>query len=164
MKILVLYDSFFGNTEKIAQAIATELGRHHEVSTIKVNTANVDQLQHLDLLFVGSPTRAFSSSPAMTTFLKALPEQSLAEVKVAVFDTRMAPEDVKPRLLGFATKLAGYADKKILKQLRASGAEVVLPTQGFLVMNSEGPLKDGEIERAETWAKSIAAGVEVRKY
>jgi len=157
MKILVLYDSFFGNTNKVAQSIVDELKEQHEVSLAKVEAANIDQLHGLDLIFVGSPTRAFSPSPNMTAFLKQIPSQSLTSLKVAVFDTRIAPEDIKPKFVGMAIKLAGYADKKIISLLKPSGAKVLLPGEGFLVAESEGPLKDGELDRARAWAKAIVS-------
>ena len=159
MKILVLYDSFFGNTKKVAQIIIDELKPQHEVSVAKAESANIYQLQHLDLIFVGSPTRAFAPSPNMTAFLKMIPPQSLTGIKVAVFDTRIAPEDIKPKLIGFAIKLAGYADKKIINLLKPSGGDVILPSEGFLVSESEGPLKEGELTRAATWAKSVISGI-----
>ncbi len=157
MKILVIYDSFFGNTQKVADAITEALTPSHEVSAIKVDAANVDQLPKADLIFVGSPTRAFSPSQNMTAFLKTIPAQSLANVKVAVFDTRIAPEDIKPKLVGLAIKLAGYADKKIISQLKTSGATVIQPGEGFVVAESEGPLKEGELARAANWAKAVVA-------
>lgn len=160
MKALVLFDSFFGNTEEIARSIADELGRRFEVSTIKVDAASEDQLRGLDLLFVGSPTRGFSPSENLSAFLKRLPAGSLAGVKTGVFDTRIALEDMKPAALRFAQKVAGYADKKIAALLKTSGAEVLLPTEGFLVADSEGPLKDGERERAAAWARSVIDAVE----
>jgi len=162
MNFLVLYDSFFGNTQKIAQAIVDELNQQHAGTMVKVDAANVNQLQHLDLLFIGSPTRAFSPSPAMTAFLKGLPAQSMVGIKVAVFDTRIAPEDIKPKLVGWAIKLAGYADKKIISLLKRSGADVILPGEGFLVSESEGPLKEGELARAPAWANSISAGIKAK--
>ncbi|MBA3072507.1 MAG: nitric oxide synthase, partial [Anaerolineae bacterium] len=53
MNILIIYDSVFGNTEKIAQSIAVTLG----TQAISVSQADADQLRGLDLLVVGSPTR-----------------------------------------------------------------------------------------------------------
>ena len=157
MKILVLYDSFFGNTKKIAQAIVDELSQEHEVVIARAETANVFQLQNRDLLFMGSPTRAFAPSPNMTALLKIIPAQSLAGIKVAVFDTRIAPEDIKPKLIDSFIKLAGYAEKKIIRLLKPSGADVILPGEGFFVSESEGPLKEGELAKAGTWARSILA-------
>jgi len=159
MKALVLYDSFFGNTETIAQTIAAALGSSADVAVVKVGDASLEQLKGLDVLFVGSPTRGFQPSEAMVPFLKSLPPGSLAGVKAGIFDTRIALEDMKPAALRFAAKIGGYADKKIAALLKSSGAEVILPTGGFLVAKSEGPLKDGEVERAEAWAKQIIAGM-----
>ncbi len=159
MKALVLYDSYFGNTETIAQTIAAALGSTADVTVVKVSAATPEQLTGLDLLFVGSPTRGFQPSEALVPFLKSLPSGSLAGVKVGVFDTRIALEDMKPAALRFAAKIGGYADKKIAALLKPTGAEVILPSGGFLVAESEGPLKDGEIERAADWAKQIAAGM-----
>ena len=159
MKILIIYDSFFGNTQKIADAISSALSSNHETTAIKVETANLNQLSQVDLIFIGSPTRAFSPSPNMTAFLKTIPPQSLKNVKIAVFDTRIAPEDIKPKLVGLAIKSRGYADKKMIGLLKASGVTVILPGEGFLVAKSEGPLKEGESERAADWAKTIIARV-----
>ena len=157
MKILVLFDSFFGNTANIAQAIVKELSQQHEITSERVDAAYLNQLQHLDLIFIGSPTRAFSASPNITAFLKTIPAQSLAGVKVAVFDTRIAPEDIKPKLVGLVIKWVGYADRKIISLLKPSGAEVILPGEGFRVADSKGPLKAGELARAAAWANSIVS-------
>lgn len=159
MKILVIFDSFFGNTKKIGEMIAEELSSDHELTLLKVDTASLSQLPLADLIFFGSPTRAFSASPNMTSFLKSIPPQTLDNVKVAVFDTRVAPEDIKPRLLGLAIKLAGYADKKMISLLKTSGANVILPGEGFTVAGSEGPLREGELVRASAWARSIVSKI-----
>lgn len=163
MKVLILFDSFYGNTEEIAQSISFGLQQQHEVAMVKADAAALDQLQHLDLIFVGSPTRGFAPTEALTAFLKQIPAHSLAGVKAAVFDTRIALEDIKPALLRFAQKAAGYADKKIAALLAPSGAEVILPTEGFLVADSEGPLKDGEQERAAAWARALVEDVEKKE-
>ena len=59
MKALVVYDSVFGNTEKIAQGIGEALGSPEEVTTVQVKEVSLDRLSGLDILVVGSPTRAF---------------------------------------------------------------------------------------------------------
>ena len=159
MKALVLYDSFFGNTETIAQTVAAALGSGADVAVVKVGDASLEQLTGLDVLFVGSPTRGFQPSEGMIPFLKSIPSGSLAGVKTGIFDTRIALEDMKPAALRFAAKIGGYADKKIIALLKSTGAEVILPTGGFMVAESEGPLKDGEIEHAAAWAKEMLAGM-----
>lgn len=59
MKALVVYDTFFGNTEQVARAIAVGLG----AEAVKVDSFTPGQLAGLALLVVGSPTRGFRSSP-----------------------------------------------------------------------------------------------------
>jgi len=65
MKALVVYDSFFGNTEKIAQTIGNALGAPADVEVLRVGNVKPEQLTGLGLLVVGSPTRAFRPTPAI---------------------------------------------------------------------------------------------------
>jgi flavodoxin len=155
MKALVIYDSFFGNTEKVAKAIGSALGDPKGVIACRVDEANRDLLKGLDLLIVGSPTRAFSPSPAIKTFIKSIPGKSLEGVKVTAFDTRMKIDEKTPGILRFFAGIFGYADKPILGSLVKKGGNEAVPSEGFFVVGSEGPLADGELERAAEWAKKI---------
>ncbi len=155
MKALIVYDSFFGNTEKVAMAIGGALGSSKDIKVSRVSETNMGQLKGLEFLIVGSPTRAFSSTPAIKTFIKDLPRESLAGIKVAAFDTRMKIDEKTPGILRFFAGIFGYAGKPILDGLVKKGGEQVLPEQGFFVNDSEGPLADGELDRAEDWAREI---------
>jgi len=155
MKALVVYDSVFGNTEKVAQAMGQALGSQAEVQTLRVGDVKPEHLTGLDALIVGSPTRAFSPTPAIKNWLKSLPPNSLKGVKVAAFDTRIALSDVNSSLLTFMVKLFGYAAKPIGDRLTKKGGDLALSPEGFFVKDSEGPLKDGELERAADWVKQI---------
>ncbi len=158
MKAIVIYDSFFGNTEKIARAIGDALASMGSVETVKVGDVKPEQLEGLDLLIVGSPTRAFRASPGINAFLKKIPPGSLRDVKVAGFDTRISLEDIKSRALSFFVKIFGYAAEPISKKLEKKGGKVAAEPAGFMVKDTEGPLKDGELERAAAWAKQIVTG------
>jgi len=161
MKAMVVYDSFFGNTEKIAQAITCAigeaLGSQEEVEVLRVGEASPDRWAGVPLLVVGSPTRAFSATPATKKFLGSIPKSGLQGVKVAAFDTRIAVEDVDSRILPPMVKLFGYAAEPIAKRLQKKGGELAIPAEGFFVEGSEGPLKEGELERAADWARQILA-------
>ncbi len=168
MKALIVYDSFFGNTEKIAQAVARGIGAPEEVGLVKVGSLAPwqktpglapQQLEGVQLLVVGSPTRGFRASEGTAAFLAGLPAGSLKGVRVAAFDTRMGFED-----MGWGTaiirfmffiKVGGYAAEPMAKALQKLGGELALPAEGFFVKGSEGPLKEGELERAEAWGKRI---------
>jgi len=155
MKALVIYDSFFGNTEKVAQAIGSALGSPNDVSVCRVSEMNHELLKDVDLLIVGSPTRAFSPTPAIKNFVKSLQGGSLKGVKVSAFDTRMNIDEKTPGILRFFAGIFGYAGKPILDSLVRKGGNQVMPSEGFFVIASEGPLVDGELERAAEWAKRI---------
>ena len=156
MKALVIYDSFYGNTEQIARAIGDALGSSAEVEVLKVGEVKPEQLAGLDLLIVGSPTRAFRPTPAITNLLKAIPANGLGDVKVAAFDTRF-PADMGPAILRFLAGLFGYAAKPISDRLKKKGGKLTVPPEGFLVEGAEGPLKEGELERAAKWARQVMA-------
>ena len=153
MKALVVYDSVFGNTEQVAYAIRDSLGP--DVEALRVGDVNHEQVAGLDYLIVGSPTRAFNPTKAITTFLKKIPRDSLKGVKVAAFDTRLDTEDVNSSMLNVFVKLFGYAAKPIADRLQKKGGILVVPPEGFYVEDTEGPLKEGELERATAWTEQF---------
>jgi flavodoxin len=158
-KALVVYDSFFGNTERIAQSIGNALGRPEDVGVLRVVDVRPEQLAGLTPLIVGSPTRAFRPSPAIKKFLKSIPKNGLKGVKAAAFDTRITDEEIDSAVffLRFLVNIFGYAAKPISDRLVKKGGELIAPPEGFLVKGTEGPLKEGELERASEWAKQIMA-------
>lgn len=153
MKALVIYDSVFGNTERIARTIGKALDP--EVPVVLVGKVTPADLAGLDILLVGSPTRGFKPTPAITGFLEALPADSLKGVKVSAFDTRIPLESIKSKIFRAFVKRGGYADKPIAEILVRKGGELAIPTNGFFVAASEGPLQKGELDRASDWAKGI---------
>lgn len=152
MKTLVVYESFFGNTEKLALAIGKALGGGQ---VLKFSDFTPEALKGVELLVVGSPTRAFQPTPGIKTFLKSLPVGSLNGMRVAAFDTRMDVKEVNNGFLTFMESIFGYAAEPIAKALVKKGAALAVPAEGFIVKGSEGPVRDGELERAAEWAKKL---------
>ena len=155
MKALIIFDSVFGNTEKVARTLGDALKASGEVRVVRVNEVTAAALAGLDLLIVGSPTRGFRPTEGITNFLSSLPAGSLQGVRAAAFDTRVDLKDV-PFLFRGIIKRGGYADKFITEALQQKGAELVAPSIGFFVKGQEGPLKAGELERASAWAGQFA--------
>lgn len=152
MRTLIIYDSYFGNTEKIA----TEIYKTFEKDTAKIINAKdfkPEFLKSIDLLIVGSPTRAFRPTEAIVNMIKGI--ESLHNVKVTSFDTRVDIEKVNSKILTFFVKMFGYADKPILKLLVKKGGIPVHESMGFYVEDKEGPLTEGELGRARNWTKEI---------
>ena len=155
-KTLIIYDSFFGNTEKIARAIGQIMKNQKDTSISCTSDFKPELLEGVELLIVGSPTRAFSPSTAIKAFVKNIPAKSLGGVKVAAFDTRMDINAKMPAILRFLAGIFGYASQPILNGLVRKGGEQVSPSAGFIVTGTEGPLAEGELERAAEWAKKIS--------
>jgi len=108
------------------------------------------------LLIVGSPTQKFRPTGATTNFLKGIPQNGLQGIKVAAFDTRFPESEIeRVRILAFFVRIFGYAAKPIADRLEKKGGELVIPPEGFFVEGTEGPLQEGELERAAGWAKQI---------
>jgi flavodoxin len=143
MKIIVVYDSKFGNTARLARAIATRLAAR----TLSASDATPIDLETADMLFVGGPTQAHGISPTLRRLLEEVPKGALQGVRAAAFDTRLD----RPRAL------TGAAAKGLTKRLRQKGASVLAPGESFLVSGSEGPLAEGELERATGWAVAVSA-------
>jgi len=159
MKALIIYDSVFGNTGKVAQAIGqaivNALGSQGESQTLPVAQVTVDQLNGLNLVIVGSPTRSFRPTGSITKLLKSLHRKQLSGVSVAAFDTRFCLETIDSSSLRFIVDKGGYAASRIAKSLQKKGGELVLGPEGFLVTGEEGPLKEGELDRATRWANQV---------
>ena len=163
MKAVVVYESMFGNTERVAKAIAAGMADGVEAVAVEVSTLpNVEDAQ---LVVVGGPTHAFSMSRETTrsdarsrgrgavvsqTGIRewiasaVLPRAGL----VATFDTRIR----RPRLPGSAAKAA-------MKHLRRAGATPLTAPTSFWVDGTTGPLLDGELDRARAWGQELATAL-----
>lgn len=148
--ILVAYDSGYGNTAIIAEAIAKGLDTH----AVQAKDVTTDSLASLKMLVLGSPTQGGNATPFLKEYLEAVADGLLRGVKVAAFDTRYAIEEQKTGLR-MLMQVIGYAAPKIIAHLKAKGGEVIAEPVGFVVSGKEGPLKDGELERAEAWGKDL---------
>jgi len=144
MNALVVYDSVFGNTEKIARAIGQGIGA--EARVLRTIDAQASGVRGVDLLVVGGPTYAGNPRPELKAFLDSIPPGALDGVKVAAFDTRVG---------AFFAKIFGYAAPKIAKALEGKGGALVAPGEPFIVQGKEGPLKEGEEARATAWGKGL---------
>ncbi|MEQ1796734.1 MAG: flavodoxin family protein [Lacibacter sp.] len=152
MKILIVYDSLYGNTEKIAGSIA-DVYTDQQVKLKYLKYFTLSDLADLDLLIAGSPTHGGRPSQGMKDFLSALPVGSLKNIKAAAFDTGI-PVDEKKGFVRLVIRFLGYASKHIANALRKNGA-TVLAAETFFVLDKEGPLKEGEVERSKQWAGDL---------
>ncbi len=147
MKTVVLYDSVYGNTKTIAEAVASGLPKGTVLATPK--SADGAGLAEAELIVLGSPTQAGRPTPGMQAVLDRLQFAPGKAPEIAVFDTRVA--------MKFA-KLFGYAAPRMATQLEKKGCRVRGEAQGFIVKGREGPLLEGEEQRARAWGVALQAG------
>ena len=148
-KARVIYDSKFGNTEKIAKALAAGMQEQGIVAECaKVEEVDIDQLTEYDLLAVGGPTHWRTASKPMRAFLEKLDRENVKGKKSFAFDTK------------FAFPLAGSAGKAIEKRLQTLRMNVVRPHVSAIVTGAEGPLKDGEEEAFKQIGAALAASLQ----
>jgi hypothetical protein len=171
MQAFVVYESIYGNTRAIAEAIATGLGASDglEVTVQSVfETADAD-VEQADLLVVGGPTHmhGLTSSHSRRMAIEAgeedgaaiepgahderglrqwLAERSGAGRRAVAFDTRLERSSL----------LTGAASKGISRRLHGGGYELVAEPESFFVDDAEGPLAAGELERAQAWGAKLA--------
>jgi len=141
MKALVIYDSTYGNTEKVAQAIGEAIA----AEVRRVSQVNPADLKAFDLVIIGSPTMGGRPTEAIQGLLKAM-GAAVRGINVAAFDTRLTSKWVR---------IFSYAAPRIADSLKGMGATLLGSPEGFFVLGKEGPLKEGELERAAAWGKEI---------
>lgn len=167
MRAVVVYESMWGNTAAVAQTIARQLERYGDVRLVSVLEASPSTVSGVDLVVVGGPTHVHGmsrpSSRLSTAATGPLPgaaagsgvQEWLRELPdghktwAAAFDTRLD----KPRWL------VGAASGGISRALRKHGYRMIVPAKSFVVADREGPLKAGEIGRADAWAEEIGERV-----
>ena len=146
MNFLVVYFSKFGNTRSVAEAIAARLEADGSGWTISSDQLATVDLSELDLVVMGSPTHRMNLPEMVRPVFEALPRRALQGTFIAAFDTSYK---MSPWLAHFT------AAKKLDRKLRKLGGKRLVPPETFHVVAKEGPLYEGEIERAREWAGSL---------
>jgi hypothetical protein len=175
MKVTIVYESMFGNTHDLAQAIGDGLREAQpdaDIQCVPVGEASAE-VSSADLLVVGGPTHI----RGMTTGLsrkKGISGEEKAEAKGEPahelepdaegpglrewFDDLQKIGDGK-KAAAFDTRLdsrmAGGAAHGIGRRLRRHGYELISNPEGFVVEDAYGPLRAGEIERAKQWGAQL---------
>lgn len=160
---LVVYESLFGNTRQIAEAVADGLRTGMEVVLVDVGAAPEAVSPDVDLLVVGGPTHAFSMSRQSTradAARQGADTQAAAGIGLREWVARITTGDVRPSVAAYDTKirqprLPGSAARAALQRLRRAGFRPVAPAANFYVDGTPGPLTGGELERARAWGKHL---------
>jgi hypothetical protein len=170
MRAVVVYESMYGNTHLIADAIGAGLRTAFDVSVIPVPQASAAVLDGADLVVVGGPTHVHGMSRASTR-----------KAAVQAADKPASPLTVEPDALGLGLRewfgslgrhpvkavafdtrvhgpaaLTGRASKGVAHLLRAHGFDVIADPESFLVTKQDR-LEPQETDRAREWGAKLAA-------
>lgn len=148
MRVLVVYDSSYGNTEKIAQAVCSgmkEVGLT-DVECKKADATGPEDFKQAGTWIVGSPTHFGGPTREVKKALKIAFQTGRKDVKGAAFDTRYA-------------KTFGGASEKIQEMMEAEGVKIIAPVERYVVTGGQGPLVEGEEAKAVSFGRRIAGSL-----
>ncbi len=155
MKAIVIYDTRFGNTERIAKSLEIGLKEAEGIQNaicVNVRDATIDSLKEYDLLSIGAPTEGFTASKSIKEFLARLKSVKLSGRYGFAFDTKLD------------SRLSGSAAKYIEKELINQGLKIIAPRQSATVFTIKergaivsARLKEGEDKRFEQIGTRIGA-------
>ena len=149
MESLVVYDSKFGNTKKLAEAIADGLRSVGSVRLLGLDKLPPEDVGTVDLLVIGGPTQVHGMTARIRQFVDLLEARPASDMVAATFDTRFR----------MPAALSGSAARLIARKLRQAGIRVFTRPQSFFVSRGVPELEQGEAERAAVWAKDLAVSL-----
>jgi len=148
MKGIVIFDTSYGNTRTIAEAISETLKESGiEVDAFYVKDIKKLSAKNYSFLVIGSPTKFGTMSFAVKGFLGKVKSKEWMNKPFAAFDTEN-PENIEGK--------EGSAAEKIAEKLREKQMNQLLPVLKAVVLGWKGPLQEGEIERAKEYARKLA--------
>lgn len=186
MRVVVVFESLYGNTRLIAEAIASGLRTAEPGATVhctSVRDATPDLIADADLLVVGGPThlRHLSSTMSRKMGVQHVVESEegtcrtvhYLEPGVAMMGLRDwfkllprhpgSPSQPRASAAAFDTRtdarLAGGASRGISRRLRQHGYALLTSPQGFVVDDTEGPPHEGELTRAADWGAALISAL-----
>ncbi len=173
MRVVIVYESMFGCTRRIAEAVAEALGLSNDVRLVCVVDAQPNVLDGADFVVVGGPTQGWSMSRPSTRRGAPLhasdPASDLelepgADAGPGVREWLASIERNRANAAAFDTRIkspvvfTGRASKAIGRQLTRHGMTLVAPPESFLV-DKKSHLLSGELERARLWGAGLAERV-----
>jgi menaquinone-dependent protoporphyrinogen IX oxidase len=160
MKGIIVYDTSYGNTRKIAETIGETL-KDSEIDVDLVYVKDVKKLsaKDYDLLVLGSPTKFGTMSFAVKSFLGKVEREEWINKPFAAFDTEN-PENIERAK---AENKQWSAAEKIAEKLKEKKMNQLLPVLKASVLGWKGPLVEGEIDRTRNFARDLATKLKEKK-
>ncbi|MFX0033493.1 MAG: flavodoxin family protein [Candidatus Hodarchaeota archaeon] len=152
MNVLIVYETKFGNTKKVAETIAEGIRETEQIKTeiVYVNDIEYSKIKDFDAIIIGSPNWGGSYAGSIKKFINELAGLLLSEKYYAVFDTNNA--------LPILNKAFKKLEKKIGKKIPSF--KKILPGLPVKVIGLKGPIAEGELPKCKNFGKEIALNLQ----
>ncbi|MDN3243155.1 flavodoxin family protein [Glycomyces tritici] len=162
MRAAVIYESMFGNTRTVAEALSEELAKHMEVELYEAGEAPASIDASIGLVVLGAPTHGFTlSRPSSRQEAAGMTPDELVSTGIGVREWLEAAKAAPgTRAAAFDTRIShvpGSAARAATRRLRRSGFAIIARPASFMVEKTLGPLVPGQLDRVRSWATAIAA-------
>ena len=152
LKIFVVYESKYGNTKRVAEAIVKGTQRVEGTETLlsEIKGVDLNTITSFDALVIGGPNHMGGPTRGVKKFIDKIGKLSLADKRFAVFDTYSGGDFEK-------------ATKKMEQRMRekAPAMKAVAPSLSIKVDGMKGPITEGGLPKAEEFGMQIATQLKI---
>jgi len=147
MWVYVVVASPCGVTDTVAKAVARAVDWSYEHNARPANEVDPIEIRTPSIVFLGGPTHRREMGESLRGFLDRMPDRLIAQSLFAAFDTRFHDSPI----------VTGSSARHIQRAVEGRGGRNLVPGESFFVIRRDGPLREGEVERARMWASSVIA-------
>jgi len=147
MWVYVVIASPCGVTDTVARAVARAVDWSYENYARPANEVDPVEIRTPSVALLGGPTHRREMGDSLRGFLDRMPDRLLSQSLFAAFDTRFHDSPI----------VTGSSARHIQRAVEARGGRNLVPGESFFVIRRDGPLREGEVERARMWASSVIA-------
>ncbi len=147
MWVYVVIASPCGVTDTVARAVARAVDWSYEHSARPASDVDPVEIRTPSVLFLGGPTHRREMGESLRHFLDHMPDRLISQCLFAAFDTRFHDSPI----------VTGSSARHIQRAVEARGGRNLVPGESFFVIRRDGPLREGEVERARMWASGVIA-------
>jgi hypothetical protein len=147
MWVYVVIASPCGVTDTVARAVARAVDWSYEHSARSASEVDPMEIRTPSVVFLGGPTHRREMGDSLRGFLDRMPDRLVSQCLFAAFDTRFHDSPI----------VTGSSARHIQRAVEGRGGRNLVPGESFFVIRRDGPLRDGEVERARMWASGVIA-------
>jgi len=148
VKIIVVYESKYGNTKLVAETIIEGIREAQGVETVlnELKKVDLNKIAEYDAILIGSPNHYGGPTKSVREFIDKLEKLNLNGRHFAVFDTYLGK--------GFFEKAVKKMEKRINEKV--PGLKQIAPMLSIAVQGAKGPIVEGELSKCKEFGKKIA--------